>query len=145
MNGFNPINASIKALTSPFSKSPEDIRSGDEVINTSFANVMQKYPTVESSSATSQIWNYFKYLEKPNGKQNVICILCAEKGVVKLLTKSTACAQHLGCAHADKLEGYRLNSTRSKYSSQAVKECKEQIAVAAARESSNQGNLTYYI
>jgi len=110
---------------------------------------MQKYPTIESSSATSQIWNYFKYLEKPNGKQNVICILCAEKGVVKLLTKATAStntlSQHLGCAHADKLEGYRLNSTRSKYSSQAVKECKEQIVVAAARESSNQGNLTYYI
>ena len=142
MNGFKPINASIKALTSPFSKSPEDIRSGDEVVNTSFANVMQKYPTIESSSATSQIWNYFKYLEKPNGKQNVICILCAEKGVVKLLTKSTAStntlSQHLGCTHADKLEGYRLNSTRSKYSSQAVKECN-------ARESSNQGNLAYYI
>jgi len=38
--GFKPINASI-ALTSPFSKSPEDIRSGDEVINTSFANVIE--------------------------------------------------------------------------------------------------------
>jgi len=66
---------------------------------------------------------------------------------VKLLTKSTAStntlSQHLGCAHADKLEGYRLNSTRSKYSSQAVKECKEQIVVAAARESSNQGGIWY--
>ena len=95
-----------KPITSHFIQSPEDLRLTDEVLtNTSFTTIMQKYPTVESSSATSQIWNFFKYLEKPNGKKNIICILCAKKGAVKLLTKSTAStntlSQHLGGAHAE--------------------------------------------
>jgi hypothetical protein len=104
--------------------------------NAGFANVVSRYPTLDELKSTSGLWNFFKTLKNPVEKKNILCLVCARLGTVTLLSKPTTStypmSQHLEHMHKEDHKAFQMNSSRSLFSSQSVKEFKESTAASHA-------------